>query len=119
MFGPPLLRPRISWRQRSVAPLCTAKGLFIHCFLVVCKGGGEGSLGAKGSSSEVLSLPLPAAAGLGGRPESGGVPGRELFHVHPGSSAPVSRASLVEPGLPVLCELTGARLCLTVTKPAS
>lgn len=47
------------------------------------------------------------------------MPGRELFHVHSGSSAPVSRASLVEPGLPVLCELTGARLCLTVTKPAS
>lgn len=118
MFGPPLLHPRISWRQRSVAPLCTAKGLFIHCFLVVCRGG-RGIAGAKGSSSEVLSLPLPAAAGLGGRPESGGVPGRELFHVHPGSSAPVSRASPVEPGLPVLCELTGARLCLTVTKPAS
>lgn len=65
MFGPPLLHPRISWRQRSVAPLCTAKGLFIHCFLVVCSGG-RGSLGAKGNSSEVLSLPLPAAAGLGG-----------------------------------------------------
>lgn len=47
------------------------------------------------------------------------MPGRELFHVHPGSSAPISRASLVEPGLPVLCELTGARLCLTITKPAS
>lgn len=48
-----------------------------------------------------------------------GVPGRELFHILPGSSAPVSRASLLEPGLRVLCELTEARLCLTVTKPAS
>lgn len=48
-----------------------------------------------------------------------GVPGRELFHIRPGSSAPVSRASLLEPGLRVLCELTEARLCLTVTKPAS
>lgn len=70
VFGSPLLHPRMSWRPRSAAPLCTAKGLFIHCFMVVCRGN-EGSLGAKGSSSEVWSLPLPAAAGLG-RPESGG-----------------------------------------------
>lgn len=68
--GPLCSTPRMSWRPRSAAPLCTAKGLFIHCFMVVCRGN-EGSLGAKGSSSEVWSLPLPAAAGLG-RPESGG-----------------------------------------------
>lgn len=106
MFGPPLLHPRMSWRQRSAAPLCTAKGLFIHCFVVVCREN-EGSLGAKGSSSEVRSLPLRAEAGLG-RPESGGCLLENFFTF-------VLAAQRLSPGH--LCWSLACVFCVSSVKP--